>query len=349
MSISLSTHVLDVERGRPAAGVRVELLRGDEQIGLGETDSDGRIADLATSLDPGAYRLVFTPPSPFFQASRARARAGERPLPRALARLLLLVRDLPRQLTARDELAELFEGRTRSSRSSPLQDDPLGSAREVIAGLTRGREARGADAHPAIGAKSLSARSAAEQGERRRPRRAGRARRPEPGLRGEVRLPLRRLRQPAAEGGDPPEFCASGSSGRARKSSTPPWTSSSRSRRTGGVARSVRRVRDRLAQPAPALAARHRRRSPGSAPSFYFIALDNHLRPPKDAQDARRGVGGEAWEIHGGGFYHVQKYLVAPRVLPEHAALVQVGGVHDLAQRLRADDRPLLPATRTRT
>jgi 5-hydroxyisourate hydrolase len=67
MSISLSTHVLDVERGRPAAGVRVELLRGAEQIGLGETDSDGRIADLATSLDPGAYRLVFTPPSPFFR------------------------------------------------------------------------------------------------------------------------------------------------------------------------------------------------------------------------------------------------------------------------------------------
>ncbi|HEY6067072.1 MAG TPA: urate hydroxylase PuuD [Gaiellaceae bacterium] len=51
--------------------------------------------------------------------------------------------------------------------------------------------------------------------------------------------------------------------------------------------------------------------------SFYFIALDNHLRPPKEAQDAEAGVGGEAWEIHGGGFYNVQKYLVAPRALPE--------------------------------
>ncbi|HEX6663123.1 MAG TPA: urate hydroxylase PuuD [Gaiellaceae bacterium] len=51
--------------------------------------------------------------------------------------------------------------------------------------------------------------------------------------------------------------------------------------------------------------------------SFYFIALDNHLRPPKDERDAEAGVGGEAWEIHGGGFYNVQKYLVAPRVLPE--------------------------------
>ncbi len=51
--------------------------------------------------------------------------------------------------------------------------------------------------------------------------------------------------------------------------------------------------------------------------SFYFIALDNHLRPPKDKADAERGVGGEAWEIHGGGFYQVQKYRVAPKTLPE--------------------------------
>jgi uncharacterized membrane protein len=51
--------------------------------------------------------------------------------------------------------------------------------------------------------------------------------------------------------------------------------------------------------------------------SFYFIALDNHLRPPADAADAEAGVGGESWEIHGGGFYQVQKYRVAPRDLPE--------------------------------
>jgi uncharacterized membrane protein len=51
--------------------------------------------------------------------------------------------------------------------------------------------------------------------------------------------------------------------------------------------------------------------------SFYFIALDNHLRPPRDERDAQAGVGGEAWEIHGGGFYNIRKYLVAPRVLPE--------------------------------
>ena len=51
--------------------------------------------------------------------------------------------------------------------------------------------------------------------------------------------------------------------------------------------------------------------------SFYFIALDNHLLPPKGADEADDGVGGEAWEVHGGGFYHVQKYRVAPRTLPE--------------------------------
>ena len=48
--------------------------------------------------------------------------------------------------------------------------------------------------------------------------------------------------------------------------------------------------------------------------SFYFIALDNHLRPPRDAEE---GVGGESWEIHGGGFYRIHKYTVAPRELPE--------------------------------
>jgi uncharacterized membrane protein len=52
--------------------------------------------------------------------------------------------------------------------------------------------------------------------------------------------------------------------------------------------------------------------------SFYFVALDQHLVPPKDSPDVEKGVGGEAWEIHGGGFYRVEKYRVAPRELPEH-------------------------------
>jgi uncharacterized membrane protein len=52
--------------------------------------------------------------------------------------------------------------------------------------------------------------------------------------------------------------------------------------------------------------------------SFYFIALDNHLAPPALDADAGRGVAGEAWEIHGGGFYRVEKFRVAPEALPEH-------------------------------
>jgi 5-hydroxyisourate hydrolase len=65
--VSLSTHVLDTERGRPANGVRVELFRGDERLAERTTDEDGRIGDLAPGLEPGVYRLVFQPPSPFFR------------------------------------------------------------------------------------------------------------------------------------------------------------------------------------------------------------------------------------------------------------------------------------------
>ena len=51
--------------------------------------------------------------------------------------------------------------------------------------------------------------------------------------------------------------------------------------------------------------------------SFYFVALDNHLLPPEDERDRERGVKGETWEIHGGGFYRVEKFAVAPPRLPE--------------------------------
>ena len=51
--------------------------------------------------------------------------------------------------------------------------------------------------------------------------------------------------------------------------------------------------------------------------SFYFVFLDNSLLPPKKKEDADEGVGGELWAIHGGGFYHAQKYRVAPPALPE--------------------------------
>ena len=63
---SLSTHVLDTGSGKPAAGVTVELFRGEKQIVVEDTDTDGR-ARLADDLTPGLYRLVFHPPSPFFR------------------------------------------------------------------------------------------------------------------------------------------------------------------------------------------------------------------------------------------------------------------------------------------
>jgi uncharacterized membrane protein len=50
--------------------------------------------------------------------------------------------------------------------------------------------------------------------------------------------------------------------------------------------------------------------------SFYYIALDYHLIPPAGADAIEAGVGGEVWEIHGGGFYRVEKYRVAPPTLP---------------------------------
>jgi 2-oxo-4-hydroxy-4-carboxy--5-ureidoimidazoline (OHCU) decarboxylase len=73
------------------------------------------------------------------------------------------VRELPRQLSA-DELAELFEGRTRFVERLAELENPLGRAREVATSLSDAEKKEVLDAHPAIGAATLSARSAAEQG-----------------------------------------------------------------------------------------------------------------------------------------------------------------------------------------
>jgi len=51
--------------------------------------------------------------------------------------------------------------------------------------------------------------------------------------------------------------------------------------------------------------------------SFYFVSLDNSLTPPKDPKDVGKGVGGEQWGVHGGGFYHHQKYPVSPGYVPD--------------------------------
>lgn len=67
MAPSISTHVLDTATGQPAPGVRVDLYRGSALVSSQETNADGRIADLVGGpLEAGPYRLVFYPPSPFF-------------------------------------------------------------------------------------------------------------------------------------------------------------------------------------------------------------------------------------------------------------------------------------------
>jgi len=73
------------------------------------------------------------------------------------------VHDVPRQLT-REQLTELFEGDTALVRRLAERDDPLGSAREVIQELSEEEKLEALNAHPAIGARNLSPRSAAEQG-----------------------------------------------------------------------------------------------------------------------------------------------------------------------------------------
>jgi uncharacterized membrane protein len=50
--------------------------------------------------------------------------------------------------------------------------------------------------------------------------------------------------------------------------------------------------------------------------SFYFVMLDSSLAPPRRADDATRGVLGELWAVHGGGFYVSQKFPTGPKGEP---------------------------------
>jgi uncharacterized membrane protein len=52
--------------------------------------------------------------------------------------------------------------------------------------------------------------------------------------------------------------------------------------------------------------------------SFYFVFLDSNLTAPQDPALKEKGVGGELWAVHGGGFYNPQKYMVAPKQLPNN-------------------------------
>jgi 5-hydroxyisourate hydrolase len=76
VALTVSTHVLDTGRGAPASGVAVELWRGEELVGAGTTGADGRIGELARG-EPGTYRLVFHPRSPFFRRIELELVLGE--------------------------------------------------------------------------------------------------------------------------------------------------------------------------------------------------------------------------------------------------------------------------------
>jgi 5-hydroxyisourate hydrolase len=79
---TISTHVLDVERGRPAAGVTVSLYRiegaGERLVGGGTTDADGRIRQLLEGpLAAGDYRLEFAVGGTFFRQLSVAFRVGD--------------------------------------------------------------------------------------------------------------------------------------------------------------------------------------------------------------------------------------------------------------------------------
>ena len=79
MSASLSTHVLDLGRGAPAAGILIELLRDGDLVASSETDEDGRVGDLGGTLETGTYQLgcsIRPPPSSGASSSSSSSRTA---------------------------------------------------------------------------------------------------------------------------------------------------------------------------------------------------------------------------------------------------------------------------------
>ena len=79
--------------------------------------------------------------------------------------------------------------------------------------------------------------------------------------------------------------------------------------------------------------------------SFYFVALDLGL---KKVPHLPVGAYGEEWQVHGGGFYHIQKYLVAPERMPEHLVWFKwesyatwLSGLRDARHRLLRGGGPV--------
>src|SRR5581483_7152719 len=203
---------------------------------------------------------------------------------------------------------------SRADREPP-RPRPRGRPRAHRAGEARGAERAPADrpAHRPI--RTLGRRA----GRRLRPRSARRARPAQPRVRGALRLPLRRLRQPPAEGGDP-RRPARATSAHARGGARHRRRGARRDR--GGPVAAVLGAFELLGDYATDWLDLVFRWFHTTAAivwigtSFYFVALDNHLGEPERDSDRDEGVRGESWEIHGGGFYRIQKFRVAPPRLP---------------------------------
>src|SRR5437868_6801094 len=167
----------------------------------------------------------------------------------------------------------------------------------------RGREGRGA-----CGASAH--RRALARATRRRPCRPLGARRAQPRIRGALRLSLRRLRERPLARRDP-----AGAARQAREHA------GAGARHRAGCARLDRR--GPMAQVLSPYATEWLdlvfrwfhviAAIVWIGTSFYFVALDNHLEPAEGRDD----LAGDTWEIHGGGFYRIEKYRVAPQRLPE--------------------------------
>ena len=220
------------------------------------------------------------------------------------------MRELPRKLSV-EELAELFEGRTRLVERLAELENPLEQADEVVAALDDVEKVEALAAHPAIGQRSgLSARSAEEQGSDADP---------------VVLSELAYLNQVyeekfgfrfvvfverPPEGGDPggaPRAHREHARGGARHR-----LPGARRDREGSMDPYLRDVLDVILRMLHVVA--------GIAwigASFYFVRLDLALRAPKRREDADAGVAGEFWGVHGGGLYHSQKYRLAPAEMPE--------------------------------
>src|SRR4029453_12289525 len=172
-----------------------------------------------------------------------------------------------------------------------------------------GREARGAERPSGDRRPHRPLRPVGRgAGRRHRSRTARRAPPPQRRVGAALRLPLRRLRQPPAEGRDPRRA--------ARAHRAHP--------RGGAEHRRQGARRDRGGPVAPLLATyatdwldlvfrwfHVTAAIVWIGTSFYFVALDNHLREPEREEDRSDGVAGESWEIHGGGFYRIHKFRVA--------------------------------------